>query len=205
MLTRILENTFNHLLASDDQSKQRLVAHRGKSVGFHVKAAGQGNGLTLIAVINSEGLNIRAGSDRHADCSISGTPIALIRYLNATQVNPSTNHSLGIEIDGDLEFAREISSVFRSLDVDWEEIFSQFVGDGPAHQLARLVSGFRSDILRSKDSAKAHLKYIVTDRMDQIVTMDEAQQFYQNVDRLVLDTAKLEQKINQLIESTKHG
>lgn len=205
MLPRILENTFNHLLATDSRARERLVAFQGKSVGFNIKSAELSRGLELITAINSEGLTIRTGSVEQADCTISGTPIALIRYMNATRINPSTNHSLGVEIDGDLEFAREVSAVFRSLDVDWEEIFSRIVGDGPAHQLARMLSGFRSDIQKSKDSAKAHLHYLVTERMDQTVPMEEAQQFYDDVDQIVLDAAKLEQRINLLIESTKHG
>lgn len=200
MLDKILENTINHLLASDYQGKRRLSSHRGKSVGFDIKPMG----LQFITTIENEGLSIDTGSVEQADCSIHGTPIALIRYLNASQINPSTNYSLGIEIDGDLEFAREISSVFRNLDIDWEEIFSKLIGDAPAYQLSKFMSVFRSDLERSKQSAQAHLHYIVSERMNQIVTSREAEQFYREVDQISVDAAKLEQKINQLTQCANH-
>ena len=200
MIAQIIENTFNHLLASDYQGKQRLSAHRGKSVGFDIKPMG----LQLIATITNEGLSMKTGPVEQADCSIRGTPIALVRYMNTSQINPSTNYSLGIEIDGDLEFAREVSSVFRSLDIEWEEIFSKLIGDAPAYQLSKFMSTFRNNFERSKHSAKAHLRYIITDRMDQIVSSQEAELFYREVDQIAVDTAKLEQKINLLTQSANH-
>ena len=201
MIAQILENTFNHLLASDYQGKKRLGLHQGKSVGFNILPMQ----VQLVATISNEGLSIHGGSVDQADCSISGTPLALIRYMNASHINPSTNHSLGIEVDGDLDFAREISGTFRSLDIDWEEIFSQVIGDAPAHQLGNFISNLRGDFKRSQDSAKAHLRYIVTERMDQIVSSHEAEQFYRDVDQIAIDAAKLEQKINLLDESQNHG
>ena len=201
MLPQILENTFNYLLASDYQGKKRLNLHLGKSVGFNILPMH----LQLVATITNEGLSVNSGSVDQADCSISGTPIALIRYMNTTQINPSTNHMLGIEVDGDLEFAREISTTFRSLDVDWDEIFSQVIGDAPARQLGKFMTNLRGDFQRSKGSAKAHLNYIITERMDQIVSMQEAEQFYRDVDQIAVDTLKLEQKINLLVESPNHG
>ena len=209
MLTRILENTFNHLLASDYQGKQRLATHNGKSVGFKIKPVrqvfNQITGYEIIATITNEGLSLHDGSAQQADCSISGTPIALIQYMNASHINPSTNSRLGIEIDGDLEFAREISSVFRGLDIDWEAIISQLIGDAPAFQLTKFISNFRQDIVSSKNSAKAHLHYIITDRLDQVVSVQEAEQFYSDVDQIAVDAIKLEQKINLLTESLNHG
>lgn len=201
MIARIIENTFNHLLASDYQGKQRLSAHQGRSVGFEIKPAG----LQLIATITNEGVSLDTGSAGQADCTVRGTPIALIRYMNASQINPSTNHILGIEIDGDLEFAREISSVFRSLDVDWEEMFSKLIGDAPAYQLSKFVSILRNDFQRSKHSAQAHLRYIISERMDQIVSSQEAEQFYRDVDQIAVDAVKLEQKINLVTQSENHG
>lgn len=197
MISQIIENTFNHLLATDYQGKQRLCAYQGKSIGIEIKPAGP----ELIATVTNEGLSINAGPVGQADCTISGTPIALIRYMNASQINPSTNYSLGIEIDGDLEFAREISGVLRSLDVDWEEIFSKFIGDAPAYQLSKLVSAVRSEFQRSKDSARSHLRYLIADRMDQIVTSREAEAFYRDVDKIAVEAARLEQKINLLTSS----
>ena len=156
MLTRILENTFNHLLASDYQGKQRLALHQGKSVGFNIKRTGQARGLTLIATITREGLNMHSGSLEQCDCSISGSPVALIRYMNAPQINPSTNQSLGIEIDGDLEFAREISSVFRSLDIDWEEIFFAVCRrwTGPS-ACQTFLQNIRDDIQKKQELGKS--------------------------------------------------
>ncbi len=194
MITKLLEDIFNHLLQTDPIAKEKLSALTGKSVGFAFK----NSPFKLLAMINQEGLEFSLGSVETADCVLHGTPIALARYLNAKHVNPSTNARLGVEIDGDLEFARKISNVFRDLDIDWEEVFSQVIGDFPANQLTSVFSNFRNGFKRSKDSAHQHLQYLVTEKLDQIVTQSEAEAFYLSVDRLAADAGRLEQKINKL-------
>ena len=194
MLTDIIENAFNHLLQSDSYSKDKLATMAGQSVGFDIR----GTALNYIATITNEGLSISKDSLEQADCILRGTPLALIRYMNAKQVNPSTNHALGVEIEGDLEFARNISTVFRKLDVDWEDVFSQLIGDLPAHQINRAISHFSSVFNRSRESASAHLHYIISERLDQIVAREEAELFYNEVDQLSARVDQIEQKINRL-------
>ena len=201
MITSLLGDTFNHLLQSDSLAKEKLTALAGKSVGFDIK----NSPFQLLASINPEGMEFSLGSTQHADCILRGAPIALARYMNSKQVNPSTNASLAIEIEGDLEFARKISSIFRGLDIDWEDVFSQFMGDFPAHQLSRVMSKFRDGFERSKESAEQHLQYLISERLDQVVTQDEAEVFYRQVDQAAAAAHRLEQLVNRLDQSRNHG
>ncbi len=201
MIIDLIGNTFNHLLQSDPLAKQKLVVLAGKSVGFEIK----NSPFRLLALITTEGMEFSSGSIQQADCILRGTPIALARYMNSEGANPSTNVSLNVEIDGDLEFARKVSMIFRHLDIDWEEIFSKFVGDLPAHQLFRMMSGFRDGFERSKDSAQQHLNYLISERLNQVVSQDEAEIFYQGVDKAAADTHRLEQMFERLLESSPNG
>ena len=201
MITKPLEDIFNHLLQTDPQSKAKLSLLSGKSVGFALK----NSPFKLQATINQQGLEFSIGSTEHADCILHGTPIALARYLNTKHVNPSTNVSLGVEIEGDLEFARKVSTIFRGLDIDWEEVFAQIIGDFPAHQLTNIFSGLRNGFERSRDSAGQHLQYLLTEKLDQVITQSEAETFYQAVDKLAADAGRLEQKINKLTGITERG
>ena len=201
MITKPLEDIFNHLLQTDPQSKAKLSLLSGKSVGFAFKKTP----FKLQATINQQDLEFSIGSTEHADCILHGTPIALARYLNTKHVNPSTNASLGVEIEGDLEFARKVSTIFRDLDIDWEEVFAQIIGDFPAHQLTNVFSGLRNGFERSRDSAGQHLQYLLTEKLDQVITQSEAETFYQAVDKLAADAGRLEQKINKLTGTTERG
>jgi len=201
MIVNLIGDSFNHLLQSDPQAKDKLAALAGKSVGFKIK----NSPFELLALITQEGMNFSVGSTQQAECTLSGTPIALARYMNSKHVNPSTNAALNVEVDGDLEFARKVSTIFRNLDIDWEEIFSQFLGDLPAHQLFRAMTGLRSGFDHSKESARQHLSYLITERLDQVVSQDEAENFYKGVDQVVADSHRLEQMINQFEQSDSHG
>ena len=141
MIDKILENSFNHLLQTDRDSQQKLAALAGKSVGIDLL----NTPVQWLIKLSPEGITVDMGPADHADCILRGTPIALIRYLNAKQVNPSTNKSLGVEIDGDLEFAREFSTILRQLDIGWEEILSPLIGDFscPAAQQCFFELAFR--------------------------------------------------------------
>ncbi len=201
MITSLLEDIFNHLLQTDPDSKDKLAALSGKSVGFDITNMP----IYLLATIHHEGLVFSLGSIENADCILRGRPVSLARYLNAKQVNPSTNANLGVEIEGDLEFARKISNIFRGLNIDWEGVFAQLIGDFPANQMATVFSSLRGGLERSKDSAQQHLHYLVTERLDQIVTQSEAEAFYQAVDKLEADAGRLEQKISQLTGFNTRG
>lgn len=197
MIINILQDAFNHLLASDPCASQRLARHAGKSVGFDLL----GTPLKLLASITAQGVRVAPGSLDQADCVLRGSPIALARYLNAKNVNPSTNAVLGVEIDGDLEFARQVSKIFRHLDIDWEEIFSPITGDLAAHHINRALSSLATGFGKARRSARQNIEYVLNERLEQVVHKDEAEGFYRQVDELAADVDKLELRINTLLDS----
>lgn len=197
MIINILQGAFNNLLASDPCSSQRLAQHAGKSVGFDLL----GTPLKLLAGITAQGVRVTSGSLDQANCVLRGSPIALARYLNAKNVNPSTNAALGVEIDGDLEFAGQVSKVFRQLNIDWEEIFSGITGDFTAHHINRALSSLATGFGKARRSARQNLEYVLNERLEQVVHKDEAEGFYRQVDELAADVDKLELRINTLQDS----
>ena len=200
MITRFLQETFNHLLATDPYSRQRLAEYAGKSVGFDLV----GSALNLLVKINSQGISVESGPLESADCVLRGSPVALARYLNEKNVNPSTNVSLGVEIEGDLEFARRVSKIVRNLEIDWTEIFSGITGDFAAHHFGRVVSSLATGLGKARVSARKNINYILSERLDHVVHQDEVEVFYREVDQLAADTEKLEQRINALTGAS-HG
>ena len=198
---KAFENIFNHLLMTDPAGKQALSHYAGRTIGFDVR----GTGIKLLSRINNEGMTISSDSLEQADCVLSGRPIALIRYLNTRNVNPSTNVSLGVELKGDLDLAIRISTVLKNLNIDWTEIFAGLIGDLPAHQLTSVLSSLRSNLDKTAIAAKNNLRYIITERLDQVVLREEAEDFYRQVDIVSAHAQCLEKQVDSLERSAPDG
>ena len=199
MLLKTLENTLNHVLETDPLAMQGMAALAGNSVVLEIKG---GVSRKIVMSITARGVKLYqdAGNPpgNTPGCTLRGSPVALLRYLTAGHVNPSSNTSLGIEIEGDLQFANRLSRVLSAMDIDWKQILSQLTGDYPARHIVGLLQSLATGFEKSRRSAAENLKYIVRERQDLVVSAQEAEVFYQQVDQLFARTQMLERRISQL-------
>lgn len=119
----------NHVLRSAPLALERLRRHAGRTAAFHVGP------VTLAFTVQTTGEVEAAVPGAARDLEVRMSPFLLPRIAAREEAA-----FRDIEMQGDMEFAQEVSFLFRNLTWDVEEDLSKAVGDIAAH---RIVAGAR--------------------------------------------------------------
>jgi ubiquinone biosynthesis protein UbiJ len=103
-----------------------------------------------------------------------------------------------LDIHGDALFAQKFARALSELDIDWEELLAQRVGDIPARFIGRNVN----EGLQWAKYAQGKLKQVVSDFLtgsgNLAARKSEVTGFVEQVDDLRSDVARLEARISKL-------
>src|SRR5260221_10201381 len=125
MLPHPATGALNHVLKSAPLALERLRKHAGRTAAFHVGP------LTLAFTVQTTGEVAAAVPGAARDLDVRISPFLLPRL--ALREEAAWRE---VEMQGDMEFAQEISFLVRNLDWDVEEDLSRVVGDVAAHRMA---------------------------------------------------------------------
>lgn len=183
MLDAALIAGLNHLLRGANWARTRLGPFAGRRASIGIPS------LQVTFAIGADGLFEPAPADAAADVTIclpADTPFLLPQGLEQAMA--------GARVEGNAEFATELSFVFRHLRWDAEEDLSRIVGDIAAH---RMVRGAQRLAARQKQAAAnfagnlaEYLKY----ENSQLVTRQEFARFRETLALLNADLARLEMR-----------
>jgi ubiquinone biosynthesis accessory factor UbiJ len=120
----------NHVLRSAPLAMERLAKHAGRTARFNVGP------LSLSFTVQPSGEVAAASAEATRDLDVTIPPFALPKLAARDEGAWS-----GVRIEGDAQFAHDVSFIARNLDWDLEEDLSRVVGDIAAH---RIVSTARS-------------------------------------------------------------
>ena len=190
-----LEKLIANLINFDPDSKARLSALAGKSVSIRIKKIDQQIHFT----INQDGIEFLSDADEFtADVIITGTPLSLIGLINSEQ--NSQGFPKDLEIKGDINLAQKIQNLMRDLDIDWEEIFSTYIGDTAARKVLRMWQQggrlFSDNRRRFGENLSEYLRFESSLLPDDLL-VDE---FTRGVDELRHDVERLKQRIDRLTQ-----
>lgn len=186
-----LERIVNGYLRLDPDTASRLAALSGKAIAVEpVLAPGKpGPDLTLYVLADARGLRISDAYADDPDVTVRGTPLSLAVWLrNGTEA----------ELIGDAELAGAFRYLLQSVDIDWEEHLSHWLGDPIAHQIGNLVRGFLSWGRQATDTlcqdGAEYLQYEARDLPHRQAVED----FVDAVDSLKAEVDRIETRIRRL-------
>ncbi len=184
-----VEKMLNKIISLDEETQAALATLAGKVIEIDVLNTDFG----LFVKPSAAGITLTANYEEKADVVIKATPSALLGMLSAEKFGAGD-----VEINGNVGLAQKFQSILRSMDIDWEEYLSQFVGDIAAHKMGNFARGMQSFI-------KATVKTIGLDvseylRYEKEVVMDKSElnDFIDAVDQLRNDVDRLQQRIQRL-------
>jgi len=132
------------------------------------------------------------------DLSLGGSWSAFFRAAVFGNYGAAT--SMPLQVSGDMEFAIQFKNIFSSLTIDWEEHLSSVVGDTLAYPLAQF---FKSISLWAR-SVHTNMSQNITEYLqvekDYLVPAEELHPFFLEVDELRDELARLEARVNYLLE-----
>jgi ubiquinone biosynthesis protein UbiJ len=190
------EKMLNATLRYDPATRLGLAPLEGKILAVHITAPV----LTVFVMPMDDELRLMGNWDGDVDTRISGSLLALAQ-LSRTEIH-NLKHS-GVTVMGDLSLLAEWQRLVKNLDIDWEEMLSQFTGDLIGHQTAQLIRTQVGWVSERASSARRLTSEFLTEELKALPAKPELDDFYQQVDDLRLAVDRAAARVEKLITERK--
>jgi len=131
-LLRLIEQAIAQALRYDPKARAGMAAMAGRVIAVDLL----GLGLAFYAIPDDRGVRLLNEYAGDVQVRIRGTPLALMAMAAGRDRRQTFTGE--VEFIGDLGLGQHIQSVLASLDVEWEELLSTYIGDIAAHKLGNL-------------------------------------------------------------------
>ena len=198
-LLAAMEAGLNQLFAMDPDTYTLLKRFKGRIIAFHIIDIEQ----TLYFFPDQQGFQIVSHYEGEADTVISGSIFAFARMAIAEEKVKTTAVFKGdITITGDIALGQHFQSLFRQLDIDWEEHLSHITGDVIAHSLGNAARGFFGWGKQTLDSFTLDASEYVQYETRDIASGPEINHFNSQIDQIRSDVDRAEARINRLLQAS---
>jgi len=203
-ISKILGTAINRYLALDPESHKRVTRLNEKIITMQLKGIGVDFQLKIqyekIKIQNLQFNNSYSVYLEPHDVLIKGTPLALLG-MSLSKENRKRFFAEDVVIEGNLELGQQIIDLFDELEIDWEELLSNVIGDIPAHQVGKAAKGFKNFTQRFKNVVLQNINEYVHEEALVFPPREALNDFFREVDMLRMDTDRLELKIKHLKEN----
>ena len=177
-LLMALELTIRRALRYDPAALRRLQRMDGKIIEVRVSRPS----LQLFILPNADGLDLSSRPPAEPDCRIEGGAADFVELL----LDEQKSFGSGIRLSGDTELAIDLNRCLQQLDIDWEGMLAERIGDLPGHQLSQWLRQGYGYLRGSTDSLLDDLDDYLHEEVRLLPPQPELEQFYDQVDQLRL-------------------
>ena len=103
-----------------------------------------------------------------------------------------------IKIIGDTHVASVFHNTLRQIEIDWQDLLANVVGDHLAFRFSQGASHIKDFMQRTKNNVQLDVRDYLQDSLQIAVTKEEVDEFIRNVDSLRADVDRIEARINRL-------
>ncbi|MEF8720823.1 MAG: hypothetical protein V5B35_12090 [Candidatus Accumulibacter necessarius] len=188
MLEKPALAVLNHLLASEDWARCKLVPFAGKTARLQL-----GSGIVFLVRISESGLLEVADANTPPTVSIILPADSPVRALtdSASLLSAAT-------ISGSADLAETLGFLYRNLRWDIEEDLSQVVGDIVARRAVQLMGRLaRWQVSGARNFALSVTEYL-TEEAPAIARRQDIERFCAEVDALRDDLARCEKRLERV-------
>lgn len=183
------EPLLNKIIQLDSQVQKRLQPLVGKQLAFELAELNWR--LVLTAQPNGIWLNQHQET---VDCSVR-TKLGSLQQLTDPAQLTRLIRADELQIEGDLATLQKFSQFFSTLEPDWQEYLSGYLGDAPTHQIARILQHLSSQLRQKLQSHDQTLTELCQDELALTPAPAAVSEFSQQVSTLAGRTELLAQKI----------
>ena len=170
-----------------------LEVLQGKSINLQLKEFS----FPVFFLIENRHIKVMPEFEDEADANLS-VSIPLLISMTASSKEGSVLGS-DMEMSGDIEVGRQFRDVFRNLDIDWEEILSQYTGDVLAFQIhqkgSQLAEFFKQGLQSLAQTSSEYLR----EEARMTPTAPEFDHFQRQVSSLRQDVDRTEARLRELL------
>lgn len=189
----VLESAVNRYLRLAPDSLAQLDRLQGKVIAVELRGLQQ----TLYLLPDGQGLMIQTHLEGEPDATLSGTPVSFAEL--SLSRNPNRVLFRGdVQISGDIKLGQDFKRILDQLDVDWEEVLSQYTGDVIAHKVGDLLRGISQWGQNALTSlGRNGAEYLQQESFD-LPWQEEVRPFLSEVNRVRDDVERLAARVARL-------
>ncbi|HAT8636794.1 TPA: hypothetical protein JBD88_02065 [Legionella pneumophila subsp. pneumophila] len=194
---KALQTAINQAMKLDEQMPQKIQKLDGKTlemvitplnVNFYIRF--KGSEMQLLHRI-----------DGRPDTIIHSNPIGLIRLSLLPTSKARSLFNDKIRISGDIELGQSVKKLFDEIDIDWEGHLAHFTGDVVAHQIGSFVRKGLEFKNQFSTSMQQNITEFLQEELRISPSRNELEDFFAEVDKLVLSVDRLQAHINNLMSN----
>ena len=193
-LCQALEAAINKALQHDPATQQRLAQQAGRCVCLLLT---QPN-VTLSIHFYEATITVSPIAEENADCTLSGKCSGLIQLMSGPKTSLAGSE---LTLNGQTGFLMELLDITKQLDIDWEDIICQHLGDVAGHSLAQLIRYKGAYFNRLQQRAPHFINTLLTEELQAIPSSPELNAFNNEVDDLHDDVERLQARVNLIINA----
>lgn len=195
-----VENLINKTLKIDEEILFELSRLKHKVIGFQFI----NSRLAVFLFPGEDGIKIRTHYAEKPDVIISGTPMNFLMMLFNTNGGVAGIPS-ELQVIGDIGLAQKFQQLMQSLEIDFEEPLSEWVGDPVAYRLGKLLRGTGHFLLNTGKILAADISEYLRFEIEMLPDDLLVEEFCRQVDELRDDTDRFEQRAQRLKSQAEAG
>ncbi|WP_455199915.1 ubiquinone biosynthesis accessory factor UbiJ [Kaarinaea lacus] len=192
-ITTLIEIAFNRYLDMDPDARARMPAMADKVIKITIREID----LPLIMRVRENHIDVLSSYDSDVHSEMRASALSLMKLGMAGDASTS---ALGedIEMSGDLETGRQFRDLLSKVDIDWEEILSQYTGDIIAHKIGNSIRTLTNWGRKTVDSLAKDVSEYLQEESRQIPSQHEIIDYLAKIDDIRLAADRAEARVKQL-------
>ena len=189
-LAAILGSSINRYLALDPGAQDSIAVLENKSVTLNLKEFS----FPVFFLMENKRIKVLPEYQEKTDVSLSTSLPGLLQMTLFTSDDESI---LGSEIDmtGDMEVGRRFRDIFKKINIDWEEILSNYTGDIFAHKMGNVFRQFNHWIGNTRQTIQLDITEYLQEESRQLPSEVEIESYVNAVGELRLSVERAEARL----------
>ncbi len=188
-----LSRAIMQVLRTDSLATARLQALAGRVIGIRIT----GIETAIFAAVDEDGLLLARETLREPDVVLCGRLADFAAFAQARQASEALPAG-ALKIQGDLATAQAVQRLLDELNLDWEALLAERVGEVAARQIGRGVRGGMSWLQQATEALRADIPAWLQDERRLVPAADEVETLARESMSLASDVDRLAARIARL-------
>lgn len=194
LVTAVVEISLNTLIKDDPELGRRLARLKGQVIQVHLKEINK-----TLTFVFSQQIDVLANYEGEPDCYLSLNLAVLPELRDQSNITKLIKQDK-LVLEGDIQLAQKFSQLMTDCKPDIEEWLSRATGDVVAHTLVKGAENLGQFVKAQASKHQNHLAQVLTEEWKIAPAPLEVAYFCDQVDDLKSHAARVEAKLNQLLE-----
>ncbi|EKO3541739.1 SCP2 domain-containing protein [Vibrio fluvialis] len=194
LITAVIESSLNTLIKDDPELGRRLARLKGQVIQVHLKEINK-----TLTFIFSQQIDVLANYEGEPDCYLSLNLSVLPELREQANITKLIKRDK-LVLEGDIQLAQKFAQLMTDCKPDIEEWLSRVTGDVVAHTVVQGAKNVGALLSAQVSKHQNHLAQVLTEEWRVAPGPLEIAYFCDQVDDVKSQAARLESRLNQLLE-----